>query len=238
MSAAVPWGHGKQQPRPNGTSLCRSRANSWPPAPPSPCPEWWHFPTSCRAQPAADAKGSQGLPLERASRLNAGQGKLYAKCRTREIVCKDASWLLFAQTAPWHQAFYSHLQTLPSSSFVFAKAWDPFSLGSSCLLEMQGAVKEYPSQDPPSLQICWHWDFWGDVVNPLIFSLEKFTCLLLGGGSLYALVRVQLGNAFEAEVLTHQNHLDDWFKHRFPGFMPVFQQVRHEAQELARAAVP
>ena len=147
---------------------------------------------------------------QRKPRFPSGAGQP-AKCGTGEIVCKDASWLLFAQTAPWHQAFYSHLQTLPSLSFVFAKAWDPFSLGSSCWLEMQGAVKEYPSQDPQSLQICWHRDFWGNIVNSLIFSFAKFPCLFLGGG------------ASKAAVLTHQSHLEDWFKHRVPGFMPVFQ---------------
>lgn len=70
-----------------------------------------------------------------------------------------------------------------------------------------------------------------------MFSLAKLPCLFLCGGSLYVFVRVQLDNAFKAAVLTHQSHLEDWFKHRFPGFMPVFQQVKHEAQELALAAV-
>lgn len=45
---------------------------------------------------------------------------------------------------------------------------------------------------------------WGrDLVNPLIFNLAKFPCLLFNGDSFCTLLRVKLGNAFKAGILTH-----------------------------------
>lgn len=120
----------------------------------------------------------------------------------------------FLQTAPLDtKPFTPICKSCPLCPLYLQRPADPFSLGSSCLLEM---CKELciPFQGPPESPDLLALDFEGHS-QPSIFSLAVgFPCLFLCGGSLCS-CEGSIRHVFKAAVLTHQSHLEDWFKHRF-----------------------
>lgn len=206
-------------------------ANSWPSVMPLTLPRTQSKPTlsddasqalaatSCRAQPSADAKGSQGSPLGRASWLNTGQ---------REAMCKDASRQLFVQIAPRHQTLYSDLHALlPSLSFSLRLYLQ--SPGNSSLQATGGCqkckevCKSAIDQDPQNPQISWHWDLREGPSKSLLTLLSFLVFSLMG--ILSALFRglsqiMHLKQGF-SHTVAPQNHLEDLLRHRFLGLIPV-----------------